>query len=283
MKKIIVGAMFVLLGATTAQAVEIPLETKVENRLMSAFGPMLKVRSVEPLANQQLLEVILIDGATVHMTPDTNYFIFNDSLYQLTPTGAENITENRLNPKRAAALKKVADKDTVYFPAKGKQKAVIDVFTDIDCPYCQKLHDEVPRLNELGVTVRYLAYPRSGIVNPQSGEETSSYRKINHVWCSENSAKEMTLVKNNQAQLGYLSRLMAENKGTAAQKDELQKLTRSMSNIVKNSKNCDSPVAHQYELGHELGVKGTPAIFTEDGSLIPGYMPADELARRIGL
>src|SRR5690554_7437391 len=112
MKKIIVGAMFVLLGATTAQAVEIPLETKVENRLMSAFGPMLKVRSVEPLANQQLLEVILIDGATVHMTPDTNYFIFIDSLYQLTPTGAENITENRLNPKRAAALKKVADKDT---------------------------------------------------------------------------------------------------------------------------------------------------------------------------
>ena len=270
MKKIIVGAMFVLLGATTAQAVEIPLETKVENRLMSAFGPMLKVRSVEPLANQQLLEVILIDGATVHMTPDTNYFIFNDSLYQLTPTGAENITENRLNPKRAAALKKVADKDTVYFPAKGEQKAVIDVFTDIDCPYCQKLHDEVPRLNELGVTVRYLAYPRSGIVNPQSGEET-------------NSAKEMTLVKNNQAQLGYLSRLMAENKGTAAQKDELQKLTRSMSNIVKNSKNCDSPVAHQFDLGHELGVTGTPAIFTEGGSLIPGYMPADELARRIGL
>src|SRR5690554_7516579 len=87
----------------------------------------------------------------------------------------------------------------------------------------------------------------------------------------------MTLVKNHQAQLGYLSRLMAENKGTAAQKDELQKLTRSMSNIVKNSKNCDSPVAHQYDLGHELGVTGTPAIFTEDGSLIPGYMPADEL------
>ncbi|MGC6563786.1 thioredoxin fold domain-containing protein, partial [Escherichia coli] len=45
------------------------------------------------------------------------------------------------------------------------EKYVITVFTDISCPYCQKLHQEVPELNKQGVTVRYLAFPRNGVKN----------------------------------------------------------------------------------------------------------------------
>src|SRR5690554_688762 len=209
MKKIILGALLVVFGVA-AQAVEVDLVKKVEARLISAFGPMLQVRTVEPLAEKQLLEVVLIDGSVVHMTPDINFFIYNDSLYHLTSSGAENVTENRLNPKRAAALKSVKDEDTVYFAAKGKQKAVIDVFTDIDCPYCQKLHQEVPRLNELGVSVRYFAYPRSGIVNPQNGQETESYSKVNYVWCSKDSAKAMTQIKSDQHDITMLAQRLRQ-------------------------------------------------------------------------
>ena len=42
-------------------------------------------------------------------------------------------------------------------------------------------------------------------------------------------------------------------------------------------------MADQYALGHEVGVSGTPAIVLEDGRLLPGYMPADQLAQAIGL
>lgn len=281
MKKIILGTLLVVFGVA-AQAVEVDLVKKVEARLISAFGPMLQVRTVEPLAEKQLLEVVLIDGSVVHMTPDTNFFIYNDSLYHLTSSGAENVTENRLNPKRAAALKSVKDEDTVYFAAKGKQKAVIDVFTDIDCPYCQKLHQEVPRLNELGVSVRYFAYPRSGIVNPQNGQETESYSKVNYVWCSKDSAKAMTQIKSDQHDITMLAQRLRQGASADVQK-QYQKLTDEMRKTVTSIKDCNSPVADQFELGHQLGVTGTPAIFTEKGELIPGYMPADDLVRRLGI
>jgi thiol:disulfide interchange protein DsbC len=39
----------------------------------------------------------------------------------------------------------------------------------------------------------------------------------------------------------------------------------------------------QYSLGNQLGVKGTPAIITTDGKLLPGYMPAKKLAESLGL
>ncbi len=281
MKKIILSALLVIFGVS-AQAVEVDLVKKVESRLMSAFGPMLQVKTVEPLANQQLLEVVLIDGSVVHMTPDTNYFLYNDSLYHLTKTGAENVTESRLNPKRAAALKAVKNEQTVFFAAKGQQKAVIDVFTDIDCSFCQKLHQEVPRLNELGVSVRYFAYPRSGIENPQNGQKTDSYNKINYVWCAKEPTKAMTKIKADQHDIITLSQRLRQGGNTDLER-QYRKLTQDMGNMIANTKNCNSPVAEQFELGQELGVTGTPAIFTEKGELIPGYMPADELVRRLGI
>ena len=43
-------------------------------------------------------------------------------------------------------------------------------------------------------------------------------------------------------------------------------------------KTCDNPVAQQYQLGQALGVQGTPAMFFEDGTSKPGYMPAASLS-----
>lgn len=41
---------------------------------------------------------------------------------------------------------------------------------------------------------------------------------------------------------------------------------------------CQSPVAKHMQLGASLGVRGTPAIFTESGQQIGGYLPAAQLA-----
>ena len=46
---------------------------------------------------------------------------------------------------------------------------------------------------------------------------------------------------------------------------------------------CDNPVADHYALGQKVGVTGTPAIITSDGRLLPGYMPAENLAEALGL
>ncbi|MCA6063374.1 DsbC family protein [Thalassolituus marinus] len=286
MKKTMLAAalgMTLVFGAQAQveNAAPVALEKQVESRLVSAFGPRLKVREVATLANGQILEVVLTDGSVMHMTPDMNGFIYRDELYELTADGPQNVTQNRNNPKRAESMAAVKDSDTVIFAAQGEQKGMINVFTDIDCGYCQKLHQEVPRLNELGITVRYLAYPRAGIKDPRSGDLTDSYRKINYVWCEGDRKAAMSTMKNTQREMNQLGQRL-RNGGAVMLQDQYRALAAQMDDMMNKGKDCDAPIAQQFELGHEMGVTGTPAIITEDGRLFPGYMPADELARRLG-
>ncbi|RBP79993.1 DsbC family protein [Marinomonas rhizomae] len=123
------------------------------------------------------------------------------------------------------------------------EKAHITVFTDVDCGYCRMLHKEVPKLNAAGVTVRYLAYPRAGI-----GSE--AYTKMVSIWCSAEPKEWLT-----KAKLG--------------------------SEIPENK--CVNPVADQYKLGNEVGVRGTPSIVLGNGEFLPGYLPAAELVKHLGL
>ena len=140
--------------------------------------------------------------------------------------------------QRSVRKKMVDDFETEMVTFKAKdEKHVLRVFTDIDCGYCAKLHREMKDINALGITVQYMAFPRAGLNSP-------SYDKIVSVWCADDQQSAMTKSKNRQA---------------------------------VPSKTCANPVKAQYELGQALGVNGTPAILTESGQLIPGYMPADRL------
>ena len=118
------------------------------------------------------------------------------------------------------------------------------MFTDVTCFYCQKLHKEVPELNKRGVEVRYLAYPRSGA-------DSAGYRQLVGAWCSENPQDTLTRLKNKEA--------------------------------VPVKQCDDNPVQEQYQLGQEMGVRGTPAMITETGQMIPGYQSADQLMVTLGL
>ena len=123
-------------------------------------------------------------------------------------------------------------------------KATINVFTDIDCGFCRKLHKEVPSLNKLGIEVRYLAFPRAGV-------GSKSYQKAVTAWCADNPLTALTEYKNG---------------------------------VDKQIRECDkNPVAGQYQLGQTLGINGTPAIVLDDGTLVPGYRTADAIAKILGL
>jgi len=140
-------------------------------------------------------------------------------------------------------LFKTPESDLFVFKPKGVVKAKIAVFTDIDCGYCRKLHAEIPKLNELGVQVNYFSYPRAGVDSP-------SYNKIVSAWCAEDRNDALTRAKGGQA---------------------------------IPAKRCENPVEKQMGLGHLAGVTGTPAIVLETGELLPGYLPAEELAKRLRL
>lgn len=44
---------------------------------------------------------------------------------------------------------------------------------------------------------------------------------------------------------------------------------------------CKNPVRDQYQLGLNIGVNGTPAIYNSDGQYLGGYLTADELVQRL--
>ena len=284
----------VLTGLTLISAPLLSLNTYAEDDLLSradaqmkkVLGPEVEVAEAVPMAGGQLIELMLNDGNTIHMTPDLGFFVYNKSIYQVTDAGFVNLSDVRMTRERARAMAGVPDAKAVMFPAKGEEKASISVFTDIDCGYCQKLHQEVPELNKMGITVRYLAYPRSGVRDPETGALTDSYRKINHVWCESDRAEAMTEMKNSQREMSqaysaFRSAKSEDQKMVAMKK--FSSLKEAMDEEIEEGKSCDSPVADQYELGRSLGVTGTPSMITQDGALIPGYLPAEELARRLNV
>jgi thiol:disulfide interchange protein DsbC len=149
-----------------------------------------------------------------------------------------NLTEERRTVVRGKAVAAIKDSDTIVFGPSTSPKHTITVFIDVDCGYCRKLHSEIAELNKLGVRVRYTAYPRSG-------PGTESWAKMETVWCAKDRRDALT-----KAQLD-------EDIGTA--------------------KCGATPVGSQYKLGGDLGVNGTPAIFTEAGDYIGGYLPPQKL------
>ncbi|MBM4197579.1 MAG: DsbC family protein [Gammaproteobacteria bacterium] len=149
-----------------------------------------------------------------------------------------NVTEQRRSGARLAAINEVGDGRMIVFSPR-QVKHTITVFTDIDCGYCRKLHREMDQYLDRGIRVRYLFFPRSG-------PKTESWTKAEQVWC-------------------------AKNRNDA--------ITRSKRGEVLSGPACNpNPVQQHYSLGIELGVQGTPAIITDSGELVPGYVPVEELA-----
>ncbi len=184
------------------------------------------------------LQEVMVEGIIFYISDSGQFLVRGGEILDLKNDG-RNLTEVRLGGIRKAELDKLGADGLISFPAKGEEKYVLTIFTDVDCPYCNKAHQEVPALNEGGVTVRYAAFPRAGVGSP-------TYNKMVSVWCA---------------------------------KDKQQTLTDAKAGKEIASANCENPVAAQYEAGKRMGVTGTPALVLPSGELQPGYMPAARLLR----
>ncbi len=239
------AAVALLLMASWAAAGE-PVDKAITDKLRAALAMPamgLEVGTVKASVIPGLYEVQFTSGPVVYSTATGDHVILGD-LFQVDAKGYTNLTEKRRDGDRLGQLAKVQEKDMIIFSPEGEPRAHITIFTDISCFYCQKQHKEVPELNKRGVEVRYLAYPRSGIDSP-------AYRQLATAWCATDRQDALTRLK---SQLS-----VPENVCT------------------------DNPVAAQYELGRQMGVSGTPALITDDGTLIPGYQSADDLMVTLGL
>ncbi len=225
MKKLIAGLLLSTAPFVTFAAVD-------DSKIKTSFAEVgLNVTSVADASIPGLLQV-MTDRGLFFATQDGTYLI-EGQIYNLKQKVLVN--EQILKGVRKAGISKMAD--TVIEYKAPKEKYAINVFTDISCGYCRKLHAEMQSYLDAGITVRYLAFPRGGL-------QSETFTSLQSVWCAKDKQKAM-----NEAKSG--------------------------SDVAKTT--CDSPVAAQFEMGHSFGISGTPAIILPDGSLIPGYQSAAQL------
>jgi thiol:disulfide interchange protein DsbC len=219
------------------------LRGRLESALSASMGSVVVVDSVLETEAQELVEVSLANGLVVYATPTGEHFVVGD-LYAVKADGLVNLAEQKRETERKALMDSLDVNDMIVFRPEGETRGYITVFTDVTCFYCQKLHREVDDLNARGIEVRYLAYPRGGM-------DSDGARKLATAWCAE---------------------------------DQQDTLTKLKAGVALPINDCEeAPIAAQYALGQSLGVRGTPAIVTSTGQMIPGYKPADELEQLLGL
>jgi len=216
---------------------------------VARINPGLQVLSVDTTPMFGMYKVVINTGDTLYMSADGEHF-FTGTMYEnRVGTPLVNLTELDLQKARVTTMQGDAAKQAWVFKAVGETKATITVFTDVDCFYCQKLHAEMPKINALGVEVRYLAFPRAGI-------NSSSHKVLADAWCAEDQNSFLTQAKQRAH-------------------DKLPPLASPTA--------CDNPVADHYALSQQMGLNGTPAIILDSGELWPGYLPAAEIAKRLGI
>ncbi len=204
------------------------------------LAPTASVTSIEDTPIKGVSEIIISSGRGGEV-----YYISNDGKYlmngnMIDTSNREDLTEKKKSGIRKEVVAKFGKQERIdFFPKEMKHH--LTVFTDIDCGYCRKLHDQIDGYNELGIGISYLFYPRAGLKSP-------AFDKAVTVWCSDNQQEAMTNAK---------------------------------SGINLENKMCDNPIADQYNAGQLAGVTGTPAMVLENGMLLPGYLPPAALLQRL--
>lgn len=174
------------------------------------------------------------DGRVLYISADGRYIVSGNIIDMENKENLTELTQRKVTKK---IIDGYDEKKMIVFSPEGKTKHTITVFTDVDCPYCSMLHKEVPKLNQAGIAVRYLMYPRAGAGSPTFNKSVSA-------WCNEDQKKAITVAKEGGA--------VAE-------------------------KTCDNPVQEQFDLGQSIGVTGTPTLVLESGKILPGFVPAAQL------
>jgi thiol:disulfide interchange protein DsbC len=170
-----------------------------------------------------------------YVSVDGRFYVDGDIFDMQT---RDNLTETARQQGRLDLLSRISDSDVIVFAPQGTIRHTLTVFTDIDCPYCRRMHQEMAELNRLGIRIRYLLYPRNG-------PDTESWRKAEAVWCSA---------------------------------DRRDALTRAKRGEDIKAPDCKAPIARQFQLGREMGIRGTPAIITDKGEYLDHYIPAAQLS-----
>lgn len=199
---------------------------------LQSINPRIEVDHVGKAPLPGFREAV-VGGQMVYISDDGRYLL-QGALFDVVEK--KDLSQAGMAEVRRRLLATIPASERIVF-APADPDYTVSVFTDVECGYCRKLHQEIDEYNRLGIAVEYLAFPRMG---PASEDFT----KMVSVWCAS---------------------------------DRRQALSAAKADLPVPKRDCTSPVARHYDIGQRVGLTGTPMIVTADGTQMPGYMPPADL------
>lgn len=222
-------------AAAAADTTPKPAAGSADARALEAIhqlNPQIKVDHVGEAPLPGFRELV-VGGQTVYVSDDGRYLL-QGNLYDIP--AKQDLSQNTLAAMRKHLLDNVAQAEFIVF-APANPQYMVTVFTDTECGYCRRMHNQLAEYNKLGIGFRYLAFPRMG---PASDD----FREMEAVWCSNDRKKALTDAKNGK-------------KIQAVQ--------------------CTNPVMAHWTLGQRVGLQGTPMVIAANGAVGSGYMPPAQM------
>ncbi|AUX91139.1 MULTISPECIES: DsbC family protein [Acinetobacter] len=219
-------------------------ERNAQQRLISTLeghfkkaGINAKITGIKTTEVPNMSWVSLEGMAPVYVTNDGKYLIQGDVI-RLGDKELHNVSETLQSDVNKKIFANLKAEDLLIYPAKGKTKHVIYVFTDVSCPYCHKFHEQMDEMNSKGIEVRYIAWPR--------GEQHMPAMEA--IWCNS---------------------------------DRRAAFDQAIAGGSITPTTCKNPVKDQYQMGLNIGVNGTPGVYSSEGLYLGGYMSTSELLDRL--
>ena len=219
-------------------------ERNAQQRLISTLeghfkkaGINAKITGIKSTEVPNMSWVSLEGMAPVYVTNDGKYLIQGDVI-RLGDKELHNVSETLQSDVNKKIFANLKAEDLLIYPAKGKTKHVIYVFTDVSCPYCHKFHEQMDEMNSKGIEVRYIAWPR--------GEQHMPAMEA--IWCNS---------------------------------DRRAAFDQAIAGGSITPTTCKNPVKDQYQMGLNIGVNGTPGVYSSEGLYLGGHRSTSEILDRL--
>lgn len=215
----------------------------IENKIKEAFKDLNK-----PKVFITKMEGVyaIVDRKNIYYTDYSLENFIVGKFYNKLDSKNENINFRSLYNK--SFLERLNKNKLIKYQAP-KEKSFLYVFSDITCPFCKKFHLKKDFFLEKGYSLYYIPFPRNG------RRDKASVEGLGRIVCSDNPQNSF---------------------------DKAFKDLRKYLNQEKIELCSKAPIIwNYYNLANDLGVIGTPAIYTENGTLVGGFKNEHRLLKLI--
>lgn len=241
-RPLLAGVLAALLASPFALAQPAPLppmtaDAQAVRKLVDQKFPGMPIRTVVKTPHLGLYEVVL-DDQIIYVDPKVNLVVLGSIMDANTKSNITQARMRELNRVNVAEL----PLEMSFKRVLGKGERVVYLFSDVDCPFCQRIEDEFKGLDN--VTIHTFLYPIDTL-HPEAAAKSA------RIWCAKDRAAAFDDYYANGGKL-------PDNDGS-----------------------CKNPVKQTQVLGQKLRVSSTPTLILADGSLLPGALPAAQLEAAI--